>query len=139
MFGFDAGIPALLVLLGTVFIGGSLVLIAWIALILRAFRSGKWDLPIPLWLLTGAVIADGVSAGALDATPNAAPFFFALSGLWFAPMLLSSFLVLICFFRLRAKTVQSIGVLRATCVALLVINVSGFVLYVLAWPGMPLN
>lgn len=139
MGGFAVGIPAVLVLLGTVFIGGLFVLIVWLIVIFRVVRTQHWDIPSPIWLLSAAVLADYVGAKAMDATPVDGPFFFAIRNGWFLFMLLSLCLVLISFLMLRTKTVQGVGSLQAASATLLVLNIAGLVLYILARPGMPLN
>jgi hypothetical protein len=139
MGGLSVGIPALLVLLGTIFIGGMFVLISWLLVVSKVVRTQQWNIPTPIWLLTAAILADCVGAKALDATPSDGAFFFSIRDYWFLSMLLSFSLVVISFFMLRLKSAQSIRLLRVASVTLLVLNVAGLALYILARPGMPLN
>ncbi|PWT82137.1 MAG: hypothetical protein C5B58_08700, partial [Acidobacteria bacterium] len=80
MGGLAEGIPVVIVVLGTVFIGGIAVLTAWIHVLYDSFRGGSLPIPLSLYLLTVAVLADLLVMFSLGATPVSALFFLSTWG-----------------------------------------------------------
>jgi uncharacterized membrane protein YfcA len=103
--GFEIGIPALVVQLGAIFLGGSLLLIAWLTVVFRLLKEHKWNAPIPIWLMSAAVICDFVSAKAMDAMPTEL-LYFQLRNAWFLFLLLGFVFVLVSFVMLREKPIS---------------------------------
>lgn len=137
MGGFAVDIPVQVVLLGTVFIGGLFVLLAWIRVISGSFRGESLSVPSSLYLVTVAVLADLLAMFSFDTTPANALFFLSTWG-WPLLMFTSGGLVIASTFLARTSSVPARKTVYRSALVLLVINLFGFVLYILALPGMPL-
>jgi hypothetical protein len=138
MFGFAVGIPVLIVLLGTVFVGGVSVLAAWIHVISTSIRGNSGSIPVSLILLTVAVLADLLALFSLDSTP-ASVFFFLSTWGWPLLMFTSGGLVIASTFMARKASFPGRKSVYGSALILLAINLFGLVLYILALPGMPLG
>jgi hypothetical protein len=138
MGGFATGIPVLIVLTGTVFIGGLSVLIAWIHVISGSFRGEPVSVPSSLYLLSVAVLVDLLALLSLDTTPANALFFLSTWG-WPLLMFTSGALVTASTFLARKASFPARKPVYGSALILLAINLFGLVLYVLALPGMPLG
>jgi hypothetical protein len=138
MGGLATGIPVLIVLLGTVFIGGLSVLIAWILVVSGALKGQSVTIPSSLFLLTLAVLADLLAMLLLDKAPaNAALFFLSTWG-WPLLMFTSGGLVVAATLLARKSRLSEPKMVYGSALVLLLINLFGLVLYLLALPGMPL-
>ena len=80
MFGFDVGIPVLLIGFSTIAVGSICLTVTWCRVIYVFLRTRRWTIPISLFLLSLAVLADLIAMFAMDSTPSSPVFFLSSWG-----------------------------------------------------------
>ena len=143
--GFDFAVPALLVSLGTVGVGGLVAALAWwmAASDGPARKSGR-RFPLALYAFSASVLSDLLGMFVLSAMPDDWDQYHVL-GARLPPAVYSLFL-LISFTAVIVSVALLWGkqgilkvLLMGGSIVLIVINVLGIALFIMGLPGMPLH